>query len=118
MIRSGRAERLPVGTRTAIVLASQTEADGHGWRMQHHDRPGRRPRGTVRMAGQDVEPAVPDAELLPQVTSKPLAPAVKAYSIATEGQLIAASVEPIAQVVVVPISHPFIEQPDLVESTG
>jgi hypothetical protein len=35
----------------------------------------------------DVEPAAPDAELLPQVTAKPLAPAVNAYGIATEGSL-------------------------------
>ena len=75
------------------------------------------PVARVRMAGHDVEPAVADAELLPKVATEPLAPAVNAYGIATEGQLVAAAVQPIAQIVVVPVSHPFIEQPDLVEST-
>ena len=70
------------------------------------------------MTGDDIEPAVTNPELLSNIAAESFAPAVNADGVAAERQLVAALLQPVAQVVVVSISHAFVEQADLVERTG
>src|SRR4051794_23026262 len=65
------------------------------------------------MAGDHVQSPVADTELLPQIAAKSFTPYVHAHRGSAEGEAVACLLQPVAQVVVVPVSETLVEQPDM-----
>jgi hypothetical protein len=107
------------GKRGTGGRSEHGDGDQHHDRMQHHR--GRRDLvagEATPMLGHDVQPSVSESVLLNEISDRPFAPGVKGARARTEHQAIARRAQPIAHVVVVPVAHRFIEQPDAPQRFG
>src|SRR5436190_9710674 len=86
--------------------------------VEHHHRSRHIVAGEAPgMPRDDINPAVAYAELLPEISAKPLAPAMNADRRPAERKSMAAGVKAVTEVVVVAVPEARVQQPDLMQRT-